>query len=123
MKPKNPSDRGERKGAAALDGSAENRGRAVVIDFIQGRIEAFNQAQGGGICVRKDRGGYSLIREDTGVPVARLRPRQLEGKFEILSWSKSSERWQRVGEWGITAYSLDEALDFISRDPYDCFWT
>jgi hypothetical protein len=64
-----------------------------------------------------------LIREDTGVPVARLRPRQLEGKFEILSWSKSSERWQRVGEWGITASSLDEALDFISRDPYDCFWT
>jgi len=123
MKPKNQSGRAARKGAAALDRSAGDRGRAVVIDFIQGRIEAFNQAQGGGVSVRKDRGGYSLIREDTGTPVARLRPQDVEGKFEILCWSRSRERWQRVGEWGITMSSLDEALDFISRDPYDCFWT
>ena len=122
MKPKNPSGRGARKGAAALDRSAVKQGGAVVIDFIQGRIEAFNHAQGGGVFVRKDRGGYSLIREDTGMPVARLRPQDLEGKFEILFWSRSRERWQRVGEWGVTASSLDEALDFISRDPYDCFW-
>jgi hypothetical protein len=122
MKPKNLSGRGARKGAAAVDGSADAQGRAVVIDFIQGRIEAFNHSQGGGVCVRKDRGGYSLIREDNGIPVARLRPQELD-KFEILSWSRSRERWQRVGEWGVTASSLDEALDFISRDPYDCFWT
>ncbi len=64
-----------------------------------------------------------MIREDTGIPVARLRPQELEGKFEILYWSRSRERWHRVGEWGVTMSSLDEALDFISRDPYDCFWT
>jgi hypothetical protein len=122
MKPKNSSGRGVRKGAAAVDRSESHRSRAVVIDFIQGRIEAFNQAQGGGICVRKDRGGYSLIREDTGVPVARLRPQERAGAFEVLCWSRSRERWQRIGEWGVTAPSLDEALDLISRDPYDCFW-
>jgi hypothetical protein len=44
MKPKNPADRGARKGSAALDRSTSDPGRAVVIDFIQGRIEAFNQA-------------------------------------------------------------------------------
>jgi hypothetical protein len=122
MEPKNPSDRRTRKGAAALGRTTRDPDRAVVIDFIQGRIEAFNHAQGGGVRVRKDKGGYSLIREDTGVPVARLCPQERKGRFEVLCWSGSRGRWQRIGEWGMMASSLDEALDLISRDPYECFW-
>ena len=43
-------------------------------DSMLKRIEAFNQARGGGVVIQKAAKGYSLFREDTGKPVARLRP-------------------------------------------------
>jgi hypothetical protein len=122
MKSKNSLGRRVKKGDAALDRAPGKGGRAVIIDFVQSRIEAFNEDQGGGIAVRKDRTGYTLVVELTGVPVARLRPDVHKGSFEVLYWCKSRERWQRVGEWGVSLPSLDEALEFIATDPMDCFW-
>ena len=99
------------------------RGRAITLDFVQYRIEAFNREQGGGVSVRKDRNGYTLVREETGMPVARLRPKDVKGQYEVLYWSPDTDRWRAVGLHGGTVLALDEALDFIAADPMDCFWT
>lgn len=42
-------------------------------EFLDG-IEAFNQAKGGGVIIQRAAKGYSLFREDNGIPAARLRP-------------------------------------------------
>jgi hypothetical protein len=102
--------------------AARGEGRAVVLDFIQSRIEAFNEEQGGGVAVRKDRHGYTLMREDSGEPIARLRPRERGDRFEILYWSAFRERWRPVGPFGGVILALDDALEFIANDPMDCFW-
>jgi hypothetical protein len=94
--------------------------RAVILDFVQGQIEAFDVDHGGGIVVRKDSRGYTLIREIDEMPVARLRPGG-EGLFEVYCWSPDRDRWRPVGEFG-TTLSLDDALEFIADDPMDCFW-
>jgi len=123
MKPRNSTNRRIRKGALAPAPPTGEEGRTVIIDFIQRRIESYNEELGGGVSVRKDRNGYTLIRDDTGLPMARLRPDARKGSFEVLCWSRSRERWRPVGEWGTSMPSLDEALDFIASDPMDCFWT
>jgi hypothetical protein len=122
MAPKRPNGQRRSKAHVALDPEAGGQARTVIIDFIQRRIEAYNHEQGGGVAVRKDRTGYSLIREDTGTPLARLRASEPDGSFEVLCWSRSRERWRPVGEWGVTMPTLDEALDFIATDPMECFW-
>ena len=74
----------------------------------------------GGVSVRKDARGYTLMREDDGIPVARLRPKG-QGLFEVLYWNPYHERWRAVGSFG-TVLALDQALEFIADDPLDCFW-
>ena len=122
MKSKNPSKRRVPRGASASASRAGNGGRAVILDFVLHKIEAFNRELGGGVFVRKDRNGYTLIRDDTGVPIARLRPKDTKGHFEVLYWSPDTERWRTVGLFGGTILPLHEALDFIASDPMDCFW-
>jgi len=95
--------------------------RALTLDLTQGRIEAFNVAHGGGVKVRKDARGYSLFREDTGVPVARLRPSTSGDLLEVLWWSHR-DRWESIGEFGGVRMPLEEALDYIADDPVGCFW-
>ena len=51
----------------------------TILDLTLRRIEIFNEANGGGVAVRKDAHGYSLFREDTGAPVARLKPLKSTG--------------------------------------------
>lgn len=116
---KSPGRRNRRNTTREVD-SPQARQRAVILDFVQSRIEAFNVEHGGGVAVRKDPHGYTLTRVDEGMPVARLRPRN-EGLFEILYWSPYHERWRPVGSFG-TVLDLDDALDFIAEDPMDCFW-
>ncbi len=94
--------------------------RPVTLDITVARIAAFNEMQGGGVEVKKSRSGYSLYREDTRQPIARLRPVGLDDHFEIFWWSYR-ERWEPVGEFGVVL-PLDKALDFIAQDPDDCFW-
>jgi hypothetical protein len=123
MKSKNPSKHRVAKRASRRVHRATASERAVVLDFVLFRIEAFIQKQGGGVSVRRDRGGYTLIRDDTGTPVARLRPQDRKGGFEILYSSPDTGRWRSVGRFGGSPLPLDEALDFIASDPMDCFWT
>ena len=120
MKSKNPPDRRVRQDSSAATDQPGREVRAVILDFVQGQIEAFDEQHGGGIFVRKDTRGYTLIRQDDGVPVARLRPGK-EGLFEVLYWNPYQDRWRPVGNFG-TALALDDALEFIAEDPMDCFW-
>jgi hypothetical protein len=32
------------------------------------------------------------------------------------------ERWGQIGDFGPMVMPLDEALDYITRDPMGCFW-
>ena len=56
------------------------------------RIEAFNRAKGGGIAIQKTAKGYSLFREETGQPVARLRPTSQADKVEVMWWILGTDR-------------------------------
>jgi hypothetical protein len=89
-------------------------------DLILARIEAFNQAKGGGVLIRKAAGGYSLFRAGTGRPVARLRPTGKGDLVEVMWWRR--ERWAQIGDFGPMTMPLDEALDYIAKDPMGCFW-
>ncbi len=95
--------------------------RRNTLDFTLGRIEAFNEAQGGGVSIRKDAKGYSLFRDDTGAPVARLRPVGGGDLFDVLYWSHR-ERWEPIGDFGGVQLPLEEALTYIADDPMGCFW-
>ncbi len=95
----------------------------VILDFVKCRIEAFNREQGGGVAVSKDDTGYILTGEDTGLPVARLRSKGKRGEYQVLYWNRETGRWRMVSLFGGSVFSLDEALDFISNDPMECFWS
>jgi hypothetical protein len=122
MKSKKPTRYRPNPGAGARAAGEARKDRAVVLDFIQCRIEAFNQEQGGGVAVRKDAHGYTLVDQDEGTPIARLRPREKGDRFEVLYWSPFRDRWRQVGPFGGMILSLDDALEFIANDPMDCFW-
>ena len=49
MKSKNPSKQRVPRGAAASGGRSGTGARAITLDFVQYRIEAFNREQGGGV--------------------------------------------------------------------------
>jgi len=122
MKSKKTASPGMRRTPAVPSHEFDEAGRANVLDYYQGRIEAFNREQGGGVTVRKHQNGYTLVRDDTGQPLARLRPLGSRGSFEVLYWNPSTERWRKVGDFGGMILPLDDALDFIAEDPMDCFW-
>jgi len=87
-------------------------------DPMRERIEAFNQARGGGVTVHKARRGYSLTSERTGAPIARLKPTGDADKVQVLWWN--GQRWAAPGPFGIETMPLDEALDYIASEPH--FW-
>ncbi len=120
MKSKNPPGRRVRGSTSPMTDPPAPERRPIILDFIQSQIEAFNAQHGGGVSVRKDTRGYTLMREDDGIPVARLRPKS-QGLFEVLYWNPYHERWRAVGSYG-TILALDQALEFIADDPLDCFW-
>jgi hypothetical protein len=87
-------------------------------DPVRERIEAFNQARGGGVLVHKAGHGYSLLSERTGAPIARLRPTGNNDEVQVLWWN--GERWGASGSFGIATMPLNEALDYITSEP--AFW-
>lgn len=93
----------------------------VILDFVESRIEGFNDKMGGGVGVRKDRHGYTLLRDDSGEPIARLRPRP-DGRFAVLYWGVFQERWRTIGDFGDVILGLEDALEYIAKDPMNCFW-
>ncbi|APW63168.1 hypothetical protein [Paludisphaera borealis] len=110
-----------REGVPAAVKAPMERRLPVVPDFVHSRILAFTAENSHGVGVRKDRHGFTLFREDTGDPVARLRP-QGEHQFAVLYWSRFGQRWRTIGDFGDMILRLDDALDFIAVDPMGCFW-
>jgi len=88
-------------------------------DPMRERIEAFNQARGGGVAVQKAERGYSLLNERTGASLARLKPTGNADKVQVLWWN--GQRWGASGTFGIATMPLDKALDYIASEPH--FWT
>jgi len=120
MKPRKSESRKGRDHATGA-GVAVAEQPPVILDFVESRITAFNDRMGGGVGVRKDRHGYTLFRDDCGEPIARLRPRP-DGRFAVLYWSVFHERWRTIGDFGDVILGLDDALEYISKDPMNCFW-
>jgi hypothetical protein len=85
------------------------------------RIEAFNEAKGGGVVVRKAAKGYSLFPGDNGKPVARLRPTGKGDHVEVLWWSHR-DQWDQIGDFGPMVMPLNDALGYVATDPIGCFW-
>lgn len=90
-------------------------------DEILKRIEVFNKAHGGGVVIQKAARGYSLFREENGKPIARLRTVGKGDLVEVLWWSHRN-RWEQIGGFGAIVVPVDEALEYISKDPVGCFW-
>ena len=117
-----PSKSGGRKpSGGGKAGAAVAEASPVLLDFVQNRIATYGGMAAEGVGVRKDRHGYTLFREDCGEPVARLRPRA-DGRFAVFYWSVFNERWRSVGDFGDLVLGLDDALEYIAKDPMDCFW-
>ena len=122
MESKKPPKRRVKSGVATRARRDTGGEGPVILDFVRSRIEAFNREQGGGVLVTKDDTGYTLTGEGTGLPVARLRPKGKRGDFQVMYWNRETGRWRLVSLFGGSVFSLDEALDFISNDPMECFW-
>lgn len=112
--------RRRKEGVSAVKTATERRPPSIP-DSAHRRIASFAAANGHGIGVRKDRHGYTLFREATGDPVARLRP-QGEHHYAVLYWSRFGQKWRTIGDFGDMILGLDAALDFIAVDPMGCFW-
>jgi len=124
MEPKKPPKRRASRSVTNGTGTRRDPGLLgpVILDFVKCRIEAYNREQGGGVAVSKDDTGYNLTVEGSRLPVAKLRPKGKRGDFEVLYWNKETQRWRLVSLFGGSVFSLDEALEFISNDPMECFW-
>src|SRR5262249_3568389 len=122
MEPKKPAKRRASGRVATETRRDPGLDGPVILDFVKCRIEVFNRQQGGGVTVSKDDSTYTLTVEGSGVPVAKLRRKGKRGEFQILYWNRDSQRWRLVSLFGGSVFSLDEALDFISNDPMECFW-
>jgi hypothetical protein len=70
-------------------------------DIIQ-LIETFD-FDAGPVAVERRNRGFTLIRAETGVPIARLRPIGRDDLVDILYWSLWKERWVPFGPFGRTA--------------------
>ncbi len=123
MKPKNRSKPRVPSDAGRLVRAAAGGKQTAILDFVLYRIDAFIRMQGGGATVRQDRTGYTLFRDDTGAPFARLRPRASKCRYEVLYWSRETGRWRSGSPYPGTYLPLDDALEYIAADPMDCFWT
>lgn len=90
-------------------------------DTLLDGIIAFNEAKGGGVRIEKRSRGYSLFREDNGRPIARLRPTGKDDLVEVMWWSHR-DRWDQIGDFGPMVISLNDALNYVARDPMGIFW-
>ena len=82
---------------------------------------AYKEAQGDGVTIRRANKGYSFFVESDGTRNARLRPTGDGDRVEILWWS-SRDKWESIAAFGGVFLPLDEALNFVRKDPYGCLW-
>lgn len=63
------------------------------------RIEAFDQANGGGVRWYKDNGAYHLYLLATEAPIARLKPTGKGDEVRIAYWSHR-RKWDDIDDMG-----------------------
>ena len=91
------------------------------IDINIEKIKSFKFSTGIEITIKRIRNGYSLFRKTDNKPIARLRITDRANIFEVMWWSHR-DKWEVIGDLGGLFFSLDEALEYIDKDPIDCFW-
>ena len=89
-------------------------------DEIAQCIEAFDQANGGGVGWYKDKGAYHLYLLADEAPIARLKPVGTSGEVRLGYWSHR-RKWENIDDMGGCILSLDQALSHIATNPI--FWT
>lgn len=89
-------------------------------DDIAARIEAFDNANGGGVGYYKDKSAYHLYLLDTEAPIARLKPTGSGDEVRLGYWSHR-RKWEDIDDMGGVTMPLDDALDFIANEAV--FWT
>jgi len=70
---------------------------------------------------RRRRKATPCSAEDSGKPIARLRPTGKGDQVEVMWWSHR-EKWDQIGDFGPMVMPLDEALEYVTMDPMGCFW-
>lgn len=91
-------------------------------DEIATRIEAFNDANGGGVGYYKNSGAYHLYLLETEAPIACLKPTGNGDEVRIGHWSHR-RRWEDVDDIGGVVLPIDEALGFIANKGIFWLWT
>jgi hypothetical protein len=89
-------------------------------DDIAARIEAFDDANGGGVGYYEDKGACHLCLLETEAPIARLKPTGNGDEVRLGYWSHR-RGWEDVDDMGGVVLTLDEALEFIANEGV--FWT
>ena len=92
----------------------------MTYDEIAARIEAFDNANGGGVGLYEDKGACHLYLLKTEAPIARLKPTGNSDEVRVGYWSHR-RRWEDVDDMGGVVLPLDEALEFIANEGV--FWT
>lgn len=83
-------------------------------------IEAFDQANGGGVGCYKDKGAYHLYLLATEAPIARLKPTGTGDEVKLAYWSHR-QKWEDIDDMGGRVMPLNEALHCIANES--TFWT
>jgi hypothetical protein len=92
----------------------------MTYDEIAARIEAFDNANGGGVGLYEDKGACHLYLLETEAPIARLEPTGNSDEVRVGYWSHR-RRWEDVDDMGGVVMPLNEALEFIANEGI--FWT
>lgn len=92
----------------------------MTYDEIAARIEAFDNANGGGVGLYEDKGACHLYLLETEAPIARLKPTGNGDEVRVGYWSHR-RRWEDVDDMGGVVLPLNEALEFIANEG--TFWT
>ncbi len=88
-------------------------------DEMLSRIKAYRwPPQRGGVEVVRANRGYTLYRQRTGGPVARLRPTGKADDVQVLWWRR--EAWGNPSPFGREVMPLNDTLEFIATEGF--FW-
>lgn len=89
-------------------------------DEIALRIEAFDEANGGGVGRYENKGAYHLHLLATEAPIARIQPTGTRDEVRIAYWSHR-RKWEDIDDMGGRVLPLDQALILIKENSL--FWT
>jgi hypothetical protein len=69
-----------------------------------------------GLDVVKSRGGYTLIDQRSGTPLARLKPLPQSDRYELFYWSGMRGHWRTFGDFGRLRLTLERAREIFQEE-------